>query len=159
LGARFSAPVQTGPGVHPASCAMGTGSFPGIKSGRGVTLTPHPLVVPWSRKGRAVPLLLYGPYGLYRTSVPVHGCNLPTFTLTGYRLVAKTVPSQKKTQKKRRDSISIPRAGLETLMPASELLKPVCALDISLFWDKSVTTLNLAFLIYWYRKKCLQKHF
>jgi len=24
---------------------MGTGSFPGVKSGRGVTLTPHPLLV------------------------------------------------------------------------------------------------------------------
>ena len=47
-GARFSAPVQTGPGAHPASCTMGTSSFPGIKSGRGVTLTPHPLLVPWS---------------------------------------------------------------------------------------------------------------
>jgi len=23
----------------------------------GVTLTPHPLLVPWSRKGRAIPLL------------------------------------------------------------------------------------------------------
>ena len=47
-GARFSAPVQTGPGAHPASCTMGRGSFPGVKSGRGVTLTPHPLLVPWS---------------------------------------------------------------------------------------------------------------
>jgi hypothetical protein len=47
-GARFSAPVQTGPGVHSASCTMGTGSFPGVKSGRVVTLTPHPLLVPWS---------------------------------------------------------------------------------------------------------------
>ena len=28
-GARFSAPVQTGPGAHPASCTRGTGSFPG----------------------------------------------------------------------------------------------------------------------------------
>jgi len=45
-GARFSAPVQTGPGAHPASCTMGTGSFPGVKSGRGMTLTPHPLLVP-----------------------------------------------------------------------------------------------------------------
>jgi len=45
-GARFSAPVQTGPGAHPASCTMGTGSFPGVKSGQGVTLTPHPLLVP-----------------------------------------------------------------------------------------------------------------
>jgi len=26
-GARFSAPVQAGPGDHPASCTMGTGSF------------------------------------------------------------------------------------------------------------------------------------
>ena len=36
---------------------MGTGSFPGVKSGRGVTLTPHHLLVPWSRKSRAIPLL------------------------------------------------------------------------------------------------------
>ena len=42
-GARFSAPVQTCPGAHPASCIMGTGSFPGLKCGRGVTLTPHPI--------------------------------------------------------------------------------------------------------------------
>jgi len=47
-GARFSAPVQTGPGAHPASCTMGTGSFPGVKSSWGVTLTPHPPLVPWS---------------------------------------------------------------------------------------------------------------
>jgi hypothetical protein len=95
-GARFSAPLQTGPEAHPASCTMGTRSFPGVKSSRGVTLTPHPLLVPWSRKGRAIPLLplwpvrpvqslsactvelylysSYGPYGLYRASVPVQGC-------------------------------------------------------------------------------------
>ena len=36
---------------------MGTGSSPWVKSGRGVTLTPHPLLVPWSWKGRAIPLL------------------------------------------------------------------------------------------------------
>ena len=41
-GARYSAPVQTGPGAHPASCTMGTGSFPGVKSGRGVLLTTYP---------------------------------------------------------------------------------------------------------------------
>jgi hypothetical protein len=56
-GARFTTPVQTGPGAHPASCTMSTGSFLGVKSGRGMTLTPHPLLVPWSRKGRAIPLL------------------------------------------------------------------------------------------------------
>ena len=56
-GARFSAPVQTGPGAHPASCTMGIGSFPGVKSGRGVTLTPHPLLAQWSWEGRAITLL------------------------------------------------------------------------------------------------------
>jgi hypothetical protein len=56
-GPRFSAPLQTSPGAHPASCTMGTGSFPGVKSGRGVTLTPHPLLVLWLWKGRAIPLL------------------------------------------------------------------------------------------------------
>jgi len=42
VGARFSAPVQTGPGVHPVSYTMGTGSFPGVKRpGRGVEHPPH----------------------------------------------------------------------------------------------------------------------
>ena len=41
-GSRFSAPVQTGPGAHPASYTMDTGSFPGVKrSGRGVDHPPH----------------------------------------------------------------------------------------------------------------------
>jgi hypothetical protein len=40
-GSRFSAPVQTDPGAHPSSYAMGTGSFPGIKlPGRGVDHLP-----------------------------------------------------------------------------------------------------------------------
>jgi hypothetical protein len=30
-GARFFAHIQTGPGVHPASCTMGTGSSAGVK--------------------------------------------------------------------------------------------------------------------------------
>jgi hypothetical protein len=41
VGARFSAPVQTGPGAHPASYTMGTGSFPGLRRpGRGVDHPP-----------------------------------------------------------------------------------------------------------------------
>ena len=93
MGVRFSAPVQAGPGAHPASCKMGTGSFPRVKSGRGLKLTPHRLPVPWSRKSRAIHILPlcavrsvqslsactvqlylyspYGPYGLYRASVSV----------------------------------------------------------------------------------------
>jgi hypothetical protein len=49
-------PVQTGPGAHPASCKIGTVSFPGVKFGRGVLLTVHPLLVPRSWKSRAIPL-------------------------------------------------------------------------------------------------------
>jgi hypothetical protein len=30
-GARFSAPVQAGPGAHPASYTMGSGLYPGVK--------------------------------------------------------------------------------------------------------------------------------
>ena len=47
---------------------MGTGSFPGVNSGRGVTLTPHPF---YCRGQERVELYLYspyGPYGLYRAS-------------------------------------------------------------------------------------------
>ena len=47
-GARFFAPVQTGLGAHPSSCTMGMGFFPGVKSGRGLMLTPHSLLVSWS---------------------------------------------------------------------------------------------------------------
>jgi len=45
VGARFFALLQIGPGARPASCTVGTGSFLGGKSGRGVKLTPHPLLV------------------------------------------------------------------------------------------------------------------
>jgi hypothetical protein len=44
-GARFSATVQTGSEAHPASCTM---HLPGVRCGRGVTLIPHPLLVPRS---------------------------------------------------------------------------------------------------------------
>ena len=61
-------PVQTGLGAHPASCTMSTGSFPGVKYGRGVLLTTHPLLVPWSWKSRATRLPT-----LWATTGPVTG--------------------------------------------------------------------------------------
>src|SRR5215467_10205785 len=49
VGARFFAHVQTGPAAHPASCTMGTGSFPGVK--RPGRCTDHPpLLAPRSRR-------------------------------------------------------------------------------------------------------------
>ena len=79
MGARFSAPVQTGSGAHPASCTMGTGSFSGVKSGWGVTLTPHRLLVPWSRKSRAIPLL---PLWAVRPLQSLSACTRVHFTFT-----------------------------------------------------------------------------
>ena len=73
MGARFSAP-----GAHPASCTMGTGSFLGVNSSRGVTLTPHPLLVLWSRKGRAIPLL---PLWAVRPVQSLSACTRVHFTL------------------------------------------------------------------------------
>jgi hypothetical protein len=41
VGVRFFAHVQYGPGVHPASCTVSTGSFPGVKRpGRGADHPP-----------------------------------------------------------------------------------------------------------------------
>jgi hypothetical protein len=63
----FFRPVQTSPGAHRASCTMGTGSFPGVKCGRGVLLTTHPLLVPRSWKSRAITLpTLWATPGLWR---------------------------------------------------------------------------------------------
>jgi hypothetical protein len=59
VGARFFAHAQTGPGPHPASCTMGTGSFPGVNQpGR---CTDHlPLLAPRSIMSR---IYLYSPLG------------------------------------------------------------------------------------------------
>ena len=52
--------VQTGPGAHPASYIMGTGSLPGVKRpGRGVDHPP-----PSSAEVKeTIELYLYSPYG------------------------------------------------------------------------------------------------
>ena len=54
-GAKFPAPVQTGPGAHPASCTMGTGSFPGVKWLG--SSADHPPPSSAEVKERAIPLL------------------------------------------------------------------------------------------------------
>jgi hypothetical protein len=76
-GVRFSAPVQNGPGAHPASYTMSTGSFPGLnRPGRGVNLPPTSSAEVKER----VELYIYTPSG---PSWPVLGCNLPSpFTST-----------------------------------------------------------------------------
>jgi hypothetical protein len=58
--ARFSAPVQTGPGAYPASYTMGNGSFPEVKlSGRGVD-QPSPSSTKFKEGAE---IYLYSPFG------------------------------------------------------------------------------------------------
>jgi hypothetical protein len=71
-GARFSTPVQTGPGAHTGSYTMGTGSFPGGKERP--RRDADPSLLSSAVGNERVELYLYspyGPYGLYRASVPV----------------------------------------------------------------------------------------
>ena len=57
--------------------------FPGVKSGRSVTLTPQPLIVPWSWKVRAIPLL---PLWAVRVVQSLSACTRVHFTVwTGLR--------------------------------------------------------------------------
>jgi len=58
---------------------MGTRSFPGVKSGQVVTLTPHPLLVPWSWKGRAIPLF---PLWAVQPVKSLSACTMVHFTFT-----------------------------------------------------------------------------
>ena len=53
--------------------------FPGVKSGRGVTLNPHALPVPRARKSRAIPLL---PLWAVRPVQSLSACTRVHFTFT-----------------------------------------------------------------------------
>jgi hypothetical protein len=80
VGARFSAPVQTG--AQPGSWTMGTGSFSGVKSGRGVLLTTHPLLATSSWKSRDTP-----PSTFWGTTGPATGLLYLFFLPFIYRLL------------------------------------------------------------------------
>jgi hypothetical protein len=75
--------------LHPSRPALGPTQPPvqqvsSLKSSQSVMPNPHPLLVPLVMKvERAIPLLPYGPYGLYRASVPIQGCTLLFFYSKG----------------------------------------------------------------------------
>jgi len=87
-GPDFPHPSRPALGAHPTSCRMGTGSFPEAKSDQGVTLTPHPLLVPWSWKSRAIRLL---PLWAVRPVQSVSACTRVHFTFTFMFSVRKCV--------------------------------------------------------------------
>ena len=74
-GARFSAPVHTGPGAHPASNTMGTGPFPGVKRPERGVDHPHPSSTEVKER---VELYIYS---LSELSCPVIGW---TYLITSY---------------------------------------------------------------------------
>jgi len=53
--------------------------FPGVKSGLNVALTPQTLLLPWSRKSRAIPLL---PLRAVRPVQSLSACTRMPFTFT-----------------------------------------------------------------------------
>ena len=55
--ARFSKPVQTGPGGPPSLLYNKYRVFPRSKERPGREADPSPLLLPWSRQSRAIPLL------------------------------------------------------------------------------------------------------
>jgi len=60
MGARFSAPDQTGPGANPASCTTGTGSFQGGKERPESDADPSPpssAVVKKEQSYTSIPLI------------------------------------------------------------------------------------------------------
>jgi hypothetical protein len=91
-GARFSAPVQTGPEAHTASCTMCTASFPRVRCGQGVTLTPHPLLVPRS-KSIAIPVLSLRAFVAYEGVKPTISQNNIRISFR-YPLIVYTVCSK-----------------------------------------------------------------
>ena len=87
-------PVQTGPGAHPTYCKMGPVSFPGVKCGRGVLLTTHPLLVPRSWKSRAIPLpTICATPDLLRYHFYCNTKKLPTSThdISWFRMTRKVI--------------------------------------------------------------------
>jgi hypothetical protein len=76
--ARFFAPVQTGPGGPPSLLYNGYWVFPGGKKRPGRDADPsHPSSADGHERVDIYLYSPYGPYGLYRASVPVQGCTLP----------------------------------------------------------------------------------
>ena len=117
-GARFSAPVQTGPGAYPASCTMGTESFPGVKRpGRGADHPP-----PSNCRGHErVGLYLYSTFG---PSWPVMG---KTFTFT-FTYLHPHIASR--LEGPGNASLDVKRPGLEAYhSPPSQL--PAYAIKLS----------------------------
>jgi hypothetical protein len=84
VGARFSAPVPDRPWGPPSLQYNGYRVFPRGKERPGRDADPSPLLVPWSRKGRAIPLL---PLWAVRPVQSLSACTRVQFSLYLHSLV------------------------------------------------------------------------
>jgi hypothetical protein len=97
--------VQTSSEAHTASCPMGTGGpFPGVKRGRGATLTTHPHVVLRLRMSRSYassppppsPCMAVAGYSMYERADTVYSTwILPQDTLLSRAVLFPTVRLRK----------------------------------------------------------------
>ena len=114
VGARFSAPIQTSPGAHPASCTRGTRSFLGVKRSRGMMLTPSPpssalvkkeysytstppmdltaCTEPQCLYSTAIPLLPSVPVQYSYTSTPLSACTVQLYLYSPQYLYSTAIP-------------------------------------------------------------------
>jgi len=108
---------------------MVTGLFLGVKSGRGVTLTPHLLLLPWPWKCRAIPLLLLWAVQPVQS---ISACTRVTFTfsfvLAGYLKVFN-----KKRKHKKKIINLIHNYWYPVKMPDMLLIQPCVILSRFLF--------------------------
>jgi len=103
--------------------------FPGGKSGRGVTLTPHPLLVPWSWKTRATPLL---PLWAVQPVQSLSACTRVTFTFT-YILYKSTIHISYDCNNFSENSWNFCKS---TRCPCSE----ICNFQLRVFWYNNFDT-------------------
>jgi len=79
--ARFSAPVQTGPGAHPACYKMGTGAFPGVKRPARGADHPLPSSAEVEERVRVIHLLFLRAFVAYSTVNFTFTFDVPVFNV------------------------------------------------------------------------------
>jgi hypothetical protein len=103
-GARFFAHFHSGPGAHPASCTMGTASFPGIKrQGRGAD-QPPPSSAKVKKEYTPPPS---GPSGLLRGNFYLSGCEGARGLAITWTYIGGAVSSDHGTQMSLKPNVSL----------------------------------------------------
>ena len=109
---------QTGPVAHPASCIMGTGSFPGVKQ-------PEPPTPSTAEVKQRVELYLYSPSG---SSLSVLVWTLPFWKLLAYACQIEILETLACWMLTLKAESFLPLNALRRKMPSAVI--PICSLDV-----------------------------